>query len=183
MSDEPEYLVRLRKSREARVQRQQPTVPTVASPTAGLNQHEMEAVRWAREAAKGTELRSIRNLAGARFAALLRLQGASGVKFLSLEGFPGREALLERVKPGATVGEEVLGAYEVKGGRPVTLATDEGGQVVLKIGAPRPGANPVSPEKMIRKAEAIALELAKTRPKGGPGGLGGDRGRGGGGRR
>ena len=116
--------------------------------------------------AKGTELRSIRNLAGARFAALLRLQGASGVKFLSLEGFPGRDQLLERVKPGATVGEEVLGAYEVKGGRPVVIATDEANQVVLKIGAPRPGANPVSPEKMIRKAEALAHEREKTRPKG-----------------
>jgi hypothetical protein len=116
---------------------------------------------------KGTELRSIRNLGGARFAALIRLQGASGVKFLSLEGFQGREQLLERVKPGATVGEEVLGAYEVKGGRPVTLTTDEAGQVILKIGAPRPGANPMSPEQMIRRAEALAHERAKTRPRGG----------------
>jgi hypothetical protein len=136
------------------------------SPTAGLSQQEQEAVRWGRELAKGTELRSIRNLSGARYAALLRLQGASGVKFLSLEGFHAREQLLERVKPGATVGEEVLGAYEVRGGRPVTLATDEAGQVVLKVGSPRPGANPVSPEKMIRKAEALAHERAKTRPRG-----------------
>lgn len=189
MSNEPEYLVRLRRSQQERAARQQPPVmpPPPGSPLAGvvgLNQHEQEAVRWARELAKGVDLRSIRNLNGARFAALIRLQSASGVKFLSLEGFPGREALLERVKPGATVGEEVLGAYEVKGGRPVTLATDEAGQVVLKIGPPRPGANPVSPEKMIRKAEALAHELAKTRPRGGPGhrgpgggGGGGDRGR------
>ncbi|MDX2058687.1 MAG: hypothetical protein SFV24_12860, partial [Gemmatimonadales bacterium] len=114
---------------------------------------------------KGTELRSVRSLTGARFAALMRIQGASGVKFLSLEGFATREALVDRVKPGASVGEEVLGAYEVKGGRPVTVATDEAGQIVLKIGAPRPGANPVSPEKMIRRAEAAAAERAKTRPK------------------
>lgn len=174
MSNEPEYLQRLRKSQQERAARHHPVAAPAPSPTAGLNQHEQEAVRWARELAKGTELRSIRNLNGARFAALLRLQGASGVKFLSLEGFQGREQLLERVKPGATVGEEVLGAYEVKGGRPVTLANDESGQVVLKIGAPRPGASPVSPEKMIRKAEALAHELAKTRPKGGAG----DRGRG-----
>ncbi len=174
MSNEPEYLQRLRRSQE-RATRQHPVAES-ASPTAGLNQQEVEAVRWARELAKGTDLRSIRNLAGARFAALLRLQGASGVKFLSLEGFQGREPLLERVKPGATVGEEVLGAYEVKGGRPVTIATDDAGQVVLKIGAPRPGANPISPERMIRKAEALAHELAKTRPKGGGGA--GDRGRG-----
>jgi hypothetical protein len=143
--------------------------PAAPSQTAGLGKQEQEAVRWAKETAKGTELRSIRSLTGARFAALLRLQGASGVKFLSLEGFQTREALLERVKPGATVGEEVLGAYEVKGGRPVSIQTDEAGQVVLKIGAPRPGANPVSPEKMIRKAEALAVERAKTRPKTGTG--------------
>jgi hypothetical protein len=173
VSNEPEYLQRLRKSQEKQAARHQPAAAEASSPTAGLNQQEREAVRWGRELAKGTELRSIRTLPGARFAALLRLQGASGVKFLSLEGFESREQLLERIKPGATVGEEVLGAYEVKGGRPVTIATDDAGQVVLKIGAPRPGANPVSPEKMIRKAEALAHELAKTRPKGDA-----DRGRG-----
>lgn len=168
MSDEPEYLQRLRQSQQERAARQRTGgAPAAPSPTAGLGKQEQEAVRWAKETAKGTELRSVRNLSGARFAALLRLQGASGVKFLSLEGFQTREALLERVKPGATVGEEVLGAYEVRGGRPVSIQTDEAGQVVLKIGAPRPGANPVSPEKMIRKAEALAVERAKTRPKDG----------------
>jgi hypothetical protein len=133
--------------------------------SAATNVQEQEALRWARETSKGTELRSIRNLAGSRFAAVLRVQSASGVKFLSLEGFPTRESLIERVKPGATVGEELLGAYEVKGGRPVTVSIDEAGQVQLKMGSPRPGANPVSPEKMIRKAEAAAAERAKTRPR------------------
>lgn len=176
MTNEPEYLQRLRKSQEDRAARQRTAMPAAPSPTAGLNKQEQEAVRWAKELVKGTELRSIRNLTGARFAALLRLQGASGVKFLSLEGFPTREALLERVKPGATVGEEVLGAYEVKGGRPVSMDKDEAGQIVLKIGAPRPGANPVSPEKMLRKAEADAEVRAKTRPKGpGQGDRGGRR--------
>jgi hypothetical protein len=56
----------------------------------------------------------------------VRLQSASGVRFLSVEGIPTREALKERVKPGATVGEEVLGAYEVKGGRPVTVGHRSG---------------------------------------------------------
>jgi hypothetical protein len=140
-------------------------VGTVASPA--TNVHEQEAIRWAREVSKGAELRSIRNLAGSRFAAVLRLQSASGVKFLSLEGFPTREALVDRVKPGATVGEELLGAYEVRGGRPVNVSIDEAGQVLLKMGAPRPGANPVSPEKMIRRAEAEAVERAKTRPRDG----------------
>lgn len=166
MTNEPEYLQRLRKSQEDRAARQRTVMPAAPSPTAGLSKQEQEAVRWAKELVKGSELRSIRNLTGARFAALLRLQGASGVKFLSLEGFQSREALLERVKPGATVGEEVLGAYEVKGGRPVSMDKDEAGQIVLKIGAPRPGANPVSPEKMLRKAEAMAEQRAKTRPKG-----------------
>lgn len=166
MSDEPEYLQRLRQSREQRQTRQAPAKPA-ASAGQALNATEQEAVRWAKQVAKGTELRSIRNVAGSRFAALLRLQGASGVKFLSLEGFATRESLVERVKPGATVGEEVLGAYEVKGGRPVEVSIDEAGQVALRIGAPRPGANPVSPEKMIRRAEAMAIEREKTRPKGG----------------
>ena len=78
---------------------------------------------------------------------------------------PSREALRERVKPGATVGEEVLGAYEVKGGRPISIAI-EAGQVVLKMGTPRPGANPLSPEQMLRRAEAEAEQRAKTKPKG-----------------
>ena len=41
---------------------------------------EKEAVRWARELVKGTELRSVRNLSGARFAALLRIQGAGWLR-------------------------------------------------------------------------------------------------------
>ncbi len=162
MSNEPEYLQRLRKSQE---DRQKSAGPRPAAGTVAQTVQEQEAIRWAKELAKGTELRSVRSLTGARFAALLRIQGASGVKFLSLEGFATREALIERVKPGGSVGEEVLGAYEVKGGRPVSVATDEAGQIVLKIGAPRPGANPVSPEKMIRRAEAAAAERAKTRPR------------------
>jgi hypothetical protein len=167
VSQEPEYLQRLRRAQ----QEQHDKVgkgPSEARPEATAPQYsqpEHEALRWAREVAAGTELRSIRNLAGARFAVLVRLQSASGLRFLSVEGLPGREALKERVKPGATVGEEVLGAYEVKGGRPVTVAI-EAGQVVLKMGTPRPGANPVSPERMLRKAAAEAEHRAKTRPKG-----------------
>ncbi len=167
MSQEPEYLQRRRRAQQEHHEKggKGPPVarPEVAAPQ--YNQAEHEALRWAREVAAGTELRSIRNLAGARFAVLVRLQSASGLRFLSVEGLPGREALKERVKPGATVGEEVLGAYEVKGGRPVTVAI-EAGQVVLKMGTPRPGANPVSPERMLRKAAAEAEHRAKTRPKG-----------------
>ncbi|HEU5219288.1 MAG TPA: hypothetical protein VFU23_11545 [Gemmatimonadales bacterium] len=163
MSQEPEYLQRLRRAQQEKGHKGD---AGAAKHEAGphLSGQEQEALRWARELAAGTELRSIRNLSGARFALLVRLQSASGVRFLSVEGIPTREALKERVKPGATVGEEVLGAYEVKGGRPVTIAI-EAGQVTLKMGTPRPGANPVSPEKMLRKAAAEAEIREKNRPK------------------
>lgn len=164
MSNEPEYLQRLRKSQQERQKRSGGSAPERSG--SAYSAQEQEAIRWAKQLAKGTELRSTRNLGGARFAALIRIQSASGVKFLSLEGFKDRESLIERVKPGATVGEEMVGAYEVRGGRPVEIKTDEAGQIVLKVGAPRPGANRISPEKMIRKAEAEAAERAKTRPKG-----------------
>lgn len=163
MSQEPEYLQRLRRAQQGTKTRgpegrAEPTAPQYSV-------QEQEAIRWARGVAEGADLRSIRNLAGARFAVLVRLQSASGMKFLSVEGLADRDALKERVKPGATVGEEVLGAYEVRGGRPVTVQIDQG-QVVLKMGEPRGGANPVSPEKMLRKAAADAEHRAKTRFKG-----------------
>ena len=164
MTQEPEYLQRLRRARQER-QPIKSASPGRADAAPQYSAQEHEALRWARELAHGTELRSIRGLAGARFAVLVRLQSASGTRFLSVDGLSSREALRERVKPGATVGEEVLGAYEVKGGRPVTVAIEQG-QVVLKMGTPRPGANPVSPEKMLRKAEADAEHRAKTRTRG-----------------
>jgi len=171
VTQEPEYLRRLREAQAAKQQK------AVAAPAASQNPHEQEAIRWAKGVAAGQEIRSVRNLATARFAVLVRLQSASGSKFLSLDGLPDREALKERVKPGATVGEEVLGAYEIKGGRPVTISLEEG-QVVLKMGDPRPGANPLTPDQMLRKAAAEAAQLAKTRPRDtGRGGGGGGRGR------
>lgn len=165
MSQEPEYLQRLRRAQQAKSEKGKDSTsarPEAATPS--YSTQEQEALRWARELAAGTELRSVRNMSGARFAVLVRLQSASGLRFLSVEGIATREALKERVKPGATVGEEVLGAYEVKGGRPVEIAMEEG-QVALKMGAPRPGANPVSPEKMLRKATAEAVIREKNRPK------------------
>jgi hypothetical protein len=164
LSQEPEYLQRLRRAQQER-HAPKPAVPGRSEAAPQYSAQEHEALRWARGLAGGTELRSIRNLAGARFAVLVRLQSASGTRFLSVDGIPTRELLRERVKPGATVGEEVLGAYEVKGGRPVSIAIEEG-QVVLKIGTPRPGANPLSPEQMLRKAEAEAEHRAKTRTRG-----------------
>jgi hypothetical protein len=163
--NEPEYLQRLRRAREQKHAKDTPEgrPDQVAAPV--YSTQEQETLRWAKEVAAGQELRSIRNLSGARFAVLVRLQSASGSRFLSVEGIPTRDALKERVKPGATVGEEVLGAYEVRGGRPVSIVLEQG-QVNLKMGTPRPGANPVSPERMLRKAAAEAEHRAKTRPKG-----------------
>jgi hypothetical protein len=163
MSEEPEYLQRLRRAQQERLEKAGKAAPAGSEAgTPAYTAQEHETLRWARELAAGTELRSVRNLSGARFAVLVRLQSASGMRFLSVEGLPSRDALKERVKPGATVGEEVLGAYEVKGGRPVTIAI-EAGQVALKMGTPRPGANPVSPEKMLRQAATQAEQRAKSR--------------------
>ena len=169
MSDLPEYLKRLRQAQEERARKAGAAKGVAPAPeriTAQYTPLEEEAIRWGRRLAGKNELRSIRALSGARFAVLVRLQSASGARFLSLEGIPSREALRERVKPGATVGEEVLGAYEIKGGRPVTIAI-EAGQVVLKMGAPRfgGGPGPVSPEKMLRKAATEAERRARERGK------------------
>lgn len=165
MSQEPEYLQRLRRAQEEHREKGKAATPARAEAAPSYNAQEQEAIRWARKLAEGTELRSIRNLSGARFAVLIRLQSASGLRFLSVEGIADREALKERVKPGATVGEEVLGAFEVRGGRPVTIAI-EAGQVSLKMGEPRAAATQVSPERMLRKAAAEAEHRAKTRFKG-----------------
>ncbi len=169
MNDIPEYLKRLRQSQEDRARRADkaanPVRPETTTPP--YSAQEQEAIRWAKHLAGSTELRSIRSLGGARFAVLVRLQSATGARFLSLEGLPSRDVLRERVKPGATVGEEVLGAYEVKGGRPVSIEIDQG-QVVLKMGAPRAGGGaPVSPEKMLRKAALEAEQRAKSKPRDG----------------
>lgn len=167
MSNEPEYIRRLR---EAQAARQGKKPAPAAQATQGTHSpQEQEAVRWAREAAEGEEIRTVRNLTGARFAVLLRIQGATGQKLLSLEGIADRDTLRERVKPGSTVGEEVLGAYEVRGGRPVTVVIEDG-QVTLKMGAPRPGAQPVDPQKMLRQAAREAEKREKERPKERPGG-------------
>ena len=48
---------------------------------------------------------------------------------------------------------------------PFTISTDPEGQLKLVSGKPRPGANPVSPEKMLRQAAAQAAQRAKTRPR------------------
>lgn len=119
-------------------------------------------MRWARETAGG-ELRAIRSLAGARYAVVLRVTSATGTVYTSLEGLPTREALLERLMPGAGMGEEIVAAYEVRGGRPVRIEIVNS-EIKLRMGEPRPGAHPMDPEKMLRKAAALAAQRAKSRP-------------------
>jgi hypothetical protein len=187
VSDEPGYLQRMRQAKEQRDRQSRPLV-TPSPDSVSLNAQEREAVRWAKETAKA-ELRSIRKLAGARYAVLLKITGAGGTPSHALEGVESKEALTERVKTAGNMSEEVVGAYEVKGGRPLTVSNVDG-QVTVSAGAPRPGAHPMSPEQMLRKAKAEAEERAKSNPrekddlmKGGRGRGGGGGGGGGGGRR
>ncbi len=160
MSDEPEYLRRMREAREARTRAASTT--RAASPAAELAKDEQEAVRWARETTKA-EPRSVRHLAGARYALLLKVAAASGTSSYSLEGVASKDALAERVKAAAAMGDEVAGAYEVKGGRPLTISM-EGGEPAFKAGAPRAGAQKVDPQRMLRRAEAEAEARARARP-------------------
>lgn len=162
MSNEPEYLRRIR---EAKAQKGQKGAAAGKGEGAGLSVQEQEAVKWARELG-GTNLRSMKNMAGAKYALLYKLASASGTTFVSLEGLSSREALLERIRSGLMMGEEMLGAYEVRGGRPAEVSVVDS-EVQLKMGTPRPGANPLPPEKMLRKAAAVAAEQAKRRPAGG----------------
>lgn len=160
MSKEPEYLKRLRASRS---QAKASVGAGRGGRDDGYSVQEQEALRWARETA-GKDLRSVKDLEGARYAALLKVQSATGETLFSLEGLPSREALIQRLMPDAGLGEEVLSGYEVRGGRPITIEV-VGGEVKLRMGEPRPGANPVSPEKMLRMARSQAAQRAKTRPR------------------
>jgi hypothetical protein len=153
------YLQRMRQNRGGQGKRGG-TAPGVAG---GLTAQEEEALRWAREAA-GTELRSKKDLAGAKYAIVIRVNAASGVALSSCEGLPSREALVERIKTALFMSEDVVGAYEVRGGRPLTIGNADG-TITLKAGPARPGANPMPPEKMLRQATEAAAERAKSRPR------------------
>jgi hypothetical protein len=153
------YLQRLRQNRGGQVKRS----GAAAGVAEGLNAQEQEALRWAREAA-GTELRSTKDIPGAKYVIIIRVQAASGVALSSCEGLPSREGLVERIKTAAFMSEDVVGAYEVRGGRPLTIGNADG-VITLKAGPPRPGANPTPPEKMLRQATEAAAERAKSRPR------------------
>lgn len=161
MTDEPEYLQKMRRAREQREQKARPSGDS-ATTSGALTAAEQGAVRWARETAR-TELRAVRKLAGAQYAVLLKVASASGAAFYTLEGLPGRDAALERVKSAQAMGDDVLGAYEVSGARPLTIGEDKG-RPTFSAGPGRAGGKPLSPEKMFRRAQAEAAERPRTRP-------------------
>jgi hypothetical protein len=180
VSDEPEYLKALRRSREQKKPagtpgEAQPSSKAVPSPA------EREATRWAREVG-GRDVRIPPSLRGAKVAILVQPITPFGTPAVTLEGLPSKEALLERVKAAQGAGENVLGCLELTTGRPISVETVDG-KVTLVPGKPRAIMKAESPERMIRKAAAEAELLAKTRKaddgRGGRGGGGG----GGGGRR
>ena len=176
MADEPAYLKMLRQTSKSRGRKE--TAPSKGAPAvAALTVQEKEAVKWAKEVA-GTDLRSVTDLSGARYAVLLKIASVTGTAHHSLQGLTSRELLLARLQRGTGMGEEILGAYEVRGGRPITVGSAEG-ETTLTLGPPRPGANPLPPEKMIRKAMAEAEKREKTRGSRKEGGGAGGGGRGG----
>ena len=167
MTQEPEYLKRLRAKQARRGSGGPPGGGGSGSkPKAkgGLSVQEQEALRWAREIA-ATELRSVKNLSGAPYCVLIRVQSATGETLHSVEGLRNRETLIKRLMPDAGLGEEILGSYEVRGGRPITTEVVDN-ELKLRMGEPRSGANPISPEKMLRKATSQAAIRAKSRPRG-----------------
>ncbi len=175
MSNESGYLAAIKKANQERGKK--PT--TAAAPTARqtLTVPEREATRWAAEIAK-TDVRANPNLSGARFAVVLKLASASGSSSFALEGTASKELLVERIKKAIAMNEEVVGAYEINNGRPLTVAFD-GDVVKFTAGEARSGAKPMSPERMLRLAQVEAAKRAKERPKEkdimGNGGLGGKR--------
>jgi hypothetical protein len=160
VSDEPEYLKALRRSREHK----KPGTGAAEAPNSGKNAPspaEREATRWAREVG-GRDVRLAPTLRGAKIAILVQPITPFGTPPVNLEGLTSREALTERVKAAQGNGENVLGVFELTTGRPLTVETVEG-KVNIVAGKPRAIMKAESPERMIRKAAAEAALLAKTR--------------------
>ena len=160
MSDEPEYLKALRRTRE----QQKQSGPKSASPAAagkGPSPAEREALRWAREVG-GKEIRVVNPLAGAKIAILVQPITPFGKPPVSLEGLSSREAAAERIKSAQGAGENVIGTLELTTGRPLTFEIQDG-KVVFTAGSARQIMKAESPERMIRLAAKQAEILAKTR--------------------
>lgn len=159
MSDEPEYLKALRRTREQQKlgAPKQPAANAAKAPTPA----EREAQRWAREVG-GKDVRVVGSLVGAKVAILVQPITPFGKPPVSLEGLASRDALAERVKAAQGAGENVIGTYELTTGRPLTYEIQDG-KVVFTAGAARQVMKAESPERMIRLAAKQAEILAKTR--------------------
>jgi hypothetical protein len=160
-NDEPEYLKAIRRSQEGRKPGAEPRTSGPSARPTPPTPAEREATRWAREVG-GKEVRISPSLTGAKVAILVQPITPFGSPPVTLEGFPSREALAERVKAAQGAGENVLGCFELTTGRPLTAVVQEG-KVTFAAGTARQIMKAVSPERMIRMAAKQAEELAKAR--------------------
>jgi hypothetical protein len=158
--DEPEYLKALRRRQESQKPEGQ-TKPGAAARVATPSPSEREATRWAQEVA-GKDVRIGTSLTGAKVAVLVQPITPFGKPAVTLEGFPSRDALAERVKAAQGAGENVLGCFELTTGRSLTAEVQEG-KVVFTAGPKREIMKAQTPERMIRLAAKQAEVLAKTR--------------------
>jgi hypothetical protein len=159
VSDEPEYLKALRRTREQ--QKQGAPKQAAAGSAKAPSPTEREALRWAKEVG-GKDIRVVGSLSGAKVAILVQPITPFGKPPVSLEGLASRDALAERVKAAQGAGENVVGTYELTTGRPLTYEIQDG-KVVFTAGAARQIMKAESPERMIRLAAKQAEILAKTR--------------------
>lgn len=156
-NDEPDYLKALRQNQAKHKAASTKTTTTsakVASPA------EREAHRWAKEVG-GKDIR-LGSLSNAKVALLVQPITPFGKPQVTLEGVADKAALEERVKAAQGAGENIVGAYEITTGRPLTVEVADG-KVSIKPGEKRELLKPQSPEKMIRMATKQAEILAKTR--------------------
>jgi hypothetical protein len=197
-NDEPEYLKALRRSQERNKGVSAPAT-TAQAKEVPLAPAEREALRWAREAAGGQDVRPGPTLRGSKCAFLSQPKTYDGKAPIMLDGVASKEALLSRYEAATSFGDKVIGLYDITSARALTVETKEG-KTTFVPGPVRQVAKAMSPEQMIRKAAAEAEQLAKTRKpddlmkgnrgarggpgggRGGPGGQGGGRGGSGGGR-
>ncbi len=173
MSDEPEYLKAIRRTQEQQKQSGAKSAPV--SNAKAPSPAERETMRWAKEVG-GKEIRVVNQLANMKVAILVQPITPFGKPPVSLEGLASREALAERIKAAQGAGENVVGAYEMTTGRPLTFEIQDG-KVVFTAGQARQLMKAQSPEKMIRAATKQAEILAKTRKVDDRDNRGGGRGR------
>jgi hypothetical protein len=157
-NDEPEYLKALRQNQaKHKASSAKPAAAAARTQTPA----EREAHRWAREVG-GKDIRVVGSLADAKVAVLVQPITPFGKPQVSLEGVADKAALEERVKAAQGAGENIVGAYEITTGRPLTVEVTEG-KVSITPGQKREVIKAQSPERMIRMAAKQAEILAKTR--------------------